>query len=146
MPKKTVTKKTAAKKTAAKKSVAKKAVKKSVAKKAAPAKKTATAKKTVAKKAAPVKKASTPVLPTTITAHVDVGFGNTLYLRGDGPGLSWKKGIVMDCVSDERWEWNTYEAKSPFEFKVLINDRDWAVGENETARPGKVTNTSPVFL
>lgn len=52
----------------------------------------------------------------------------------------------MDCASDERWEWNTYEAKTPFEFKVLINDRDWSVGENETARPGKVTNTSPVFL
>lgn len=148
MPKKTVTKKTAAKKVAAKKTVAKKAVKKAVAKKVATKK--AVAKKVAApaapaKKAA-VKKASTPVLPTTITAHVDVGFGNTLYLRGDGPGLSWEKGIVMDCASDERWEWNTYEAKSPFEFKVLINDQEWAVGENETAHPGKVANVSPVFL
>src|SRR5688572_5617630 len=29
---------------------------------------------------------------TTITARVDVGFGNALFLRGEGAGLSWNKG------------------------------------------------------
>jgi hypothetical protein len=29
---------------------------------------------------------------TTIEAKIDVGFGNNLFVRGEGPGLSWEKG------------------------------------------------------
>ena len=57
-------------------------------------------KKTTARPA--VKKAAPKVVVTTITALVDVGFGNTLYLRGEGPGLSWEKGVPMKCVTDDK--------------------------------------------
>src|SRR5690606_12500637 len=39
-----------------------------------------------------------PAKDTVIVAKIDVGFGNALYLRGDGPGLSWSKGVPMDCA------------------------------------------------
>lgn len=40
-----------------------------------------------------VKTAPSSVVTTKIVALIDVGFGNTLYIRGEGPGLSWEKGI-----------------------------------------------------
>jgi len=136
---KKATKKTAAKKTVktvAKtvKKAAKKAAKKTAAQKAP-------AKKTPAKKAA---KKSTPS-KTTIVANVDVGFGNTLYIRGDGPGLSWSKGVPMDCVGDTGWTLSMSGVSSAFEYKVLINDQYWSAGENGAVKPGKTATTVPLF-
>ena len=140
---------------AAAKKAAKKAVKKVAAKKA-PAKKAAvkkTASKTVKKVAAKaVKKtakkaaAKTPSLPkTTINASVDVGFGNSLYLRGDAPGLSWAQGVPMECDSDSKWSISIAGVVEPFEFKVLINDDYWSAGYNQTAKPGAITEVQPEF-
>jgi len=135
-----------AKKAAAKKS-AKKATKKAVAKKA-PLKK---AKKVAARKA-PVKK-SVPakggsgkeVVQTTVTARVDVGFGNDLFIRGEGAGLSWDKGTLMDNVSPYEWVWKTTRAKSDVEFKFLINDEQWADGDNLSVSPGGASISTPTF-
>jgi len=135
-----------AKKAAAKKS-AKKATKKAVAKKA-PLKK---AKKVAARKA-PVKK-SVPakggpgkeVVQTTVTARVDVGFGNDLFIRGEGADLSWDKGTLMDNVSPYEWVWKTTRAKSDVEFKFLINDEQWADGDNLSVSPGGASISTPTF-
>jgi hypothetical protein len=149
---KKVAKKVAVKKTVAKKAVktvAKKvAVKKTVAKKV-PAKKTVAkkvaVKKAVAKKA-PVKKAtSIKASKTVVVANVDVGFGNMLYLRGDAPGLSWKKGVPMDCESANSWSITMSGVKDAFEFKVLINDIHWAIGGNNLAKPGATNPTDSSF-
>ena len=129
-------------KTAAKKAVAKPAAKK-VAKKGAPktvAKKVAV-KKTVAKKTPAKKAISSKASKTVVVANFDVGFGNMLYLRGDAPGLSWKKGVPMDCESANSWSITMSGVKDTFEFKVLINDIHWAIGGNNLAKPG-VTNSS----
>ena len=116
-------------KVAAKKVVAKKAaVKKVAAKKAAP-------------KSAPAPKAAT----TTINAAVDVGFGNTLFLRGEGAGLSWEKGIPMDCNGDNIWSISVSDAKESITFKLLINDSHWCAGENQVAKPGETVSVSPCF-
>ncbi|MCH6254968.1 hypothetical protein MLD52_00295 [Puniceicoccaceae bacterium K14] len=150
--------KKATKKVVAKKAVAKKAVKKTAAKKvAAPVKKTpvkkvaakktavkavkkkTTVKKKVAKKAAPVPS------KTTISASIDVGFGNSLFLRGEGPGLSWEKGIPLDCKSDSVWEISMTGVSESFDFKLLINDEIWDTGDNATAKPGIVNTTTPSF-
>ena len=140
--KKTVTKKavkTVAKKVAVKKTVAKKVpAKKTVAKKVA-------VKKAVAKKA-PVKKAtSSKASKTVVVANVDVGFGNMLYLRGNAPGLSWKKGVPMDCDSANSWSITMSGVKDAFEFKVLINDIHWAIGGNNLAKPGATNPTDSSF-
>jgi hypothetical protein len=120
-------------KTAAKKAVAKPAAIK-VAKKAA-------VKKAVVKKAPAPKASASKASKTVIAANVDVGFGNMLYLRGDAPGLSWKKGVPMDNQSAKSWSIAMSGVKQSFEFKVLINDIHWAVGANVVAQPG-VTNSA----
>ncbi|MFO8028211.1 MAG: hypothetical protein R6U56_11150 [Opitutales bacterium] len=149
--KKTTTKK-AAKKVAAKKAPAKKATKKAAASKTAlkkPAAKKAPAKKAPAKKA-PAKKAAKKVVAkkpvtTSIIANVDVGFGNTLYIRGEGADLSWDKGTALNNDSPYTWSFRTTAAKEPVTFKFLINDEAWSDGENLTVAAGGTSATSPVF-
>lgn len=150
MAKKTTTK-TAAKKVAAKKAVKTVAAKKSPAKKA-PAKKVAA--KKVAKKAASAKAPAKKSAPspakgkaekTTIVARVDVGFGNSLYIRGEGTGLSWDKGTPLDNVGPYEWTYSTTQAKGDLTFKFLINDEMWAEGENITVAKGGTSISSPVF-
>lgn len=137
--KKAAVKKVAAKKVAAPKAPAKKAAApKAPAKKAAAPK--APAKKTAAKKTA---KKATP--KTTIVANVDIGFGNTLFLRGSGNGLSWSEGVPMDCKSDSSWSIDIAGVTSSFEFKVLINDEYWSAGYNDVAEAGTKTTVSPAF-
>jgi hypothetical protein len=110
----------------------------------APAKKPA---KTVAptKSAAPAVKAAPTAVVTTITANFDVGFGNALYLRGDGPGLSWDKGIRLECVADDKWSIALGEAARPFVFKFLINDEVWSTGEDYLVDPGVSVTLTPKF-
>jgi len=99
-----------------------------------------------AKKAkAVVKPTATSVTVTTITAKIDVGFGNTLFLRGEGPGLSWEKGIPLNCVSDTEWSLNLSGATNPVVFKFLLNDALWSVGEDFNLAPGKVGAFAPEF-
>tara|TARA_B100001971_G_scaffold214864_1_gene255008 strand:+ start:1899 stop:2372 length:474 start_codon:yes stop_codon:yes gene_type:complete len=155
MAKKKTTKK-AAKKVAAKKAVKKVAVKKAPAKKAAKkvaakkvaAKKVAVkkaVKKAAPKKAIPAKAPAKTVERTSIIARVDVGFGNSLYVRGEGAGLSWDKGIQLDNVSPYEWSFASTQAKGDVTFKFLINDEIWAEGENGTVAAGDTSITSPVF-
>lgn len=124
--------KKAVKKATARKTVAKKAVKK-VARKV-PAKK-------VARKAAP----SRPKDSTTIIARIDAGFGNGVYLRGSGAGLSWERGVPMENTGSDEWIWKSDEVASELEFKVLINDQQWSVGPNGVVFPGATVVFEPTF-
>jgi len=143
MAKKTTKKvaaKAPAKKVAVKKAPAKKvAVKKTAAKKAAPAKKAAT-KKVAAKKAA-----SKKLELTSIIARVDVGFGNALYIRGEGAGLNWNQGVLLENESPYEWAFKTSKAKTTVTFKFLINDEVWADGENLIVAAGGTSISSPIF-
>lgn len=151
---------------AVKKVAAKKAVKQVTAQKTVTSEATApkAAKKIPAKKAAalntdtvaqaPVKtpaKASTvtatkKVVKTSIIARVDVGFGNSLYLRGEGAaGLSWDKGVPLDNVSPYEWAFSTTKAPGDVTFKFLINDEIWAESEDLTVAKGGTSISSPVF-
>jgi hypothetical protein len=38
---------------------------------------------------------------TVIIAKFDVGHGNALYIRGDGNGLDWDKGVLMENAGDD---------------------------------------------
>ncbi len=94
---------------------------------------------------APVKteKRSAPKM-TTVVAQVDVGWGNSLFVRGSAPGLSWDKGQKMDWT-DSGWTWNTTAAKIAFELKLSLNDQVWAAGENLTVAPGQTLVVRPTF-
>ena len=39
----------------------------------------------------------------SITAKIDIGFGNSLFIRGGGAGLSWGKGSPLSCTSGDTW-------------------------------------------
>ena len=87
---------------------------------------------------------ATRAAPTTIEAHVDVGFGNNLYIRGQGAGLSWEQGLPLKNVDSGTWQWST-KAGEKVTFKLLINDAVWAQGSDITAAPGQKVEISPSF-
>jgi hypothetical protein len=89
--------------------------------------------------------AASAAAPTVIIAKIDVGFGNTLYLRGDGPGLSWNKGVVLNCADDAAWTISLANAVRPVVFKFLLNDETWSRGEDYTAAPGSTAELTPTF-
>lgn len=99
--------------------------------------------------AAPVAVAKTPVAAklavTTITAEIDVGFGNALYLRGSGAGLSWDRGLLMEPSASDQWRAVLGESEQPIVFKFLVNDETWCIGEDYTAAVGSSITITPVF-
>ena len=73
---------------------------------------------------------------TRLTVVSYVGIGNKLYLRGQGPGLSWDKGVPLQFVSIGRWRWETAEATAPVACKVYLNDKTEAPGDAINLAPG----------
>ncbi len=55
-----------------------------------------------------------------VTAYI--GIGNRLFLRGEGPGLSWERGVPLEFVSIGKWRWQTNDATQPVQFKIYKND------------------------
>lgn len=86
-----------------------------------------------------------PVVYTTLIAQVDVGFGNSLYVRGEGAGLSWDKGIAMENVSSDEWKLVINGGSAPVVFKFLINDERWSTGDDFVAVAGSTASLVPVF-
>ncbi len=70
---------------------------------------------------------------TRLIATAYIGIGNRLFIRGDGPGLSWDKGVPLQFVSIGKWRWETSDASSPIRFKLYKND------ETECASLGELT-------
>ncbi len=87
----------------------------------------------------------TPPARTRIEAIIDVGFGNHLHIRGQGPGLNWDQGTPMQCVDGVKWVWTSPGANQAIAFKVLLNDQVWAHGDNAMASPGQTLQITPVF-
>ena len=55
-----------------------------------------------------------------ITAYI--GIGNRLFLRGEGPGLTWEKGVPLQFVSIGKWRWEAADLAVPLKFKLYKND------------------------
>ena len=95
---------------------------------------------------APAVKTVEAVRPATvITAQIDVGFGNTLFLRGEGPGLSWESGVPLECVADDKWSFSLAKVDKPVVFKLLVNDLTWCTGEDYVVQPGSEVVVTPAF-
>jgi hypothetical protein len=102
---------------------------------------------------APAKKAASPAKnkavaeppATFISAQIDIGFGNHLTLRGEGPGLSWDRGLVMDNVGQNLWTASVKGATQPVVFKVLVNDLTWNTGDDYVVEPGQSITVYPSF-
>jgi endonuclease/exonuclease/phosphatase family metal-dependent hydrolase len=91
----------------------------------------------------------TEVVPTEITritAHVDVGWGHHLAVRGDTAPLSWEQGWPAWPAADGRWVLVLTELpKGMFEYKVLIDDENWQAGDNVLGEAGADNETTPEF-
>lgn len=81
---------------------------------------------------------------TVIDVKHDVGFGNALFLRGQGGGLNWEHGVPLDCVDGKTWRWFG-KVKDPLTFKLLINDKIWSAGNDLTIKPGQKLEVRPQF-
>ena len=80
-----------------------------------------------------------------ILVKANVGFGNALYVRGHGAGLSWKKGTPLVCISDDTWGIVLSGVRKPFVFKLLLNDLKWSTGEDYFGGPGDQITVTPLF-
>lgn len=81
---------------------------------------------------------------TIIDVKYDVGFGNALFLRGQGGGLTWEQGVPLVCVDGKTWRWSG-KVKDPLTFKLLVNDKIWSAGNDLTVKPGQKLEVKPVF-
>ena len=82
---------------------------------------------------------------TSVEAKIDVGFGNALFIRGQGQGLSWDKGLPLNPVDARTWKWSTREAKGRLSFKLLVNDQVWAKGDDVVVEAGHSLRLTPGF-
>jgi hypothetical protein len=81
---------------------------------------------------------------TEIEAKIDVGWGNALFIRGNGAGLTWDKGVPLTCFNGSRWVWLT-PASDKVIFKLLLNDQIWAEGADLVVEPGSKVELQPIF-
>lgn len=80
----------------------------------------------------------------TIEARIDIGYGNTLYVRGQGHGLNWSQGVPLKCMDSSTWKW-TGTTDEQVRFKLLLNDSVWAQGDDLVAAPGQSVEVAPTF-
>lgn len=59
---------------------------------------------------------------TRLIATAYIGIGNRLFIRGEGPGLAWDKGVPLQFVSIGKWRWETNDATAPVRYKLYKND------------------------
>lgn len=81
-----------------------------------------------------------------IIVKCDCGFSNNLFIRGEGIAtLNWKKGIPLKNLKKDEW---VFETDRPFvqaEFKILINDQKYEIGENHKLDSGSTVVCKPLF-
>jgi hypothetical protein len=78
-----------------------------------------------------------------VTAYI--GIGNKLFIRGDGPGLSWEKGVPMQFVSIGKWGWASNDATMPIACKLYKNDETAALSGEIFLEPGKHVELTALF-
>lgn len=80
-----------------------------------------------------------------IIVKYDCGFGNAIYIRGNGSNLSWEKGQILKNTKPDEWTWEL-DISSPIgEFKVLLNDTEYEVGTNHILEQGSTIQFTPQF-
>jgi hypothetical protein len=78
-----------------------------------------------------------------VTAYI--GIGNKLFIRGDGPGLSWDKGVPMQFVSIGKWGWASNDVTAPIACKLYKNDETAALSGEVLVEPGKHVELTALF-
>lgn len=116
--------------------------KKTAKKKIAAVKKVAAKKKTL--KAQP-KKVAKKGKNTCIVVYYDCGFSNHLTIRGEGAGLSWHAGTPLKNLKADEWVFDVIMPDEHLEFKILINDQVFEIGDNHKVKNGSKIHVEPKF-
>ncbi len=82
---------------------------------------------------------------TRLLATAYIGIGNKLFIRGDGPGLSWDHGIPMQFVSIGKWGWSTHDATGPVRCKLYKNDDLASLAGEIVLEAGRHTEVTALF-
>jgi len=82
---------------------------------------------------------------TRLLATAYIGIGNKLFIRGEGPGLSWEKGVPMQFVSIGKWGWATNDATGPVRCELYKNDETAALTGEVILDPGKHVEITALF-
>ena len=78
-----------------------------------------------------------------VTAYI--GIGNKVFVRGEGPGLSWEKGIPMEFISIGKWTWKASDPSVPVKIQLYKNDDIAAQGDPIAIPAGHHIEATPVF-
>lgn len=95
--------------------------------------------------AAPTEASASSDGATRLLATAYIGIGNKLFIRGEGPGLSWDKGAPMQFVSIGKWGWASHEATRPVRAKLYKNDDTAAVSGEVVLEPGQHVEVTALF-
>ena len=95
--------------------------------------------------AAPAEASASSDGATRLLATAYIGIGNKLFIRGEGPGLSWDKGQPMQFVSIGKWGWATHDAAAPVRCALYKNDDIAALTGEITLEPGKHVEVTAFF-
>jgi len=82
---------------------------------------------------------------TSLIATAYIGIGNKLFLRGDGPGLSWEEGVPMQFLSIGKWGWSTLEVDGTVTCRIYKNDDEPAIDGDIVLNPAELKEISPRF-
>ncbi len=83
---------------------------------------------------------------TRVVVQVDPGGSHEVFLRGEGvTPLSWEKGAPLRHEKPDEWVFETDELFSTGEFKVVIDDSTFELGENHRLYPGASIRINPKF-
>lgn len=82
---------------------------------------------------------------TTLRVHYPAG-ARSLSVRGDLAGLSWDRGVALTRLAGDVWQWTSDGVARPFEWKPLLDDREWSIGPNYRATPGATLDIFPRFV
>ncbi len=93
----------------------------------------------------PTESASSSYGATRLLATAYIGIGNKLFIRGEGPGLSWDRGAPMQFVSIGKWGWSTNDATAAITCKLYKNDETEALTGEVTLEPGKHVEVTALF-
>lgn len=81
-----------------------------------------------------------------IVVNMDAGWGNMLYVRGEGAGMSWDHGMAMHNMGPNKWMMEVACGDCDMMmFKIMMNDTMWSDGENYMIRRGEEMTVEPSF-
>jgi hypothetical protein len=80
-----------------------------------------------------------------LEARAELGPGHTLFVRGQGAGLSWQRGTPLLQVDPGTWIWPNDQPEEAVVCQLLLDDQIWAKGENLVLEAGDRVEIAPDF-